>query len=120
AMSLDIDIPYKLGIGLASMMFAYILATPEREGVWILTYAVYGLARLVMPTAILRGIAFRAKVHVLSKGIQVSDTHRLFASKWNILKPLRPFAGIPIVSTTAPGLFHLNPGGARAMLKIEG
>jgi Helicase HerA, central domain len=118
--TMNINMQIRLGVSLTLFVSAYILATPMREGVWIGTYFLYRYARLVMPTAIVRGIPYRAHVKSLRGGIHVSETRPLFASTKRIFKPLQHFAGMPKVSTVAPGVIRVTPGGARAILKVQG
>jgi hypothetical protein len=118
--SLDINIQFRVGVSITLFITAYLLATPMREGIWLGTFFVYRFARRVMPTAIIRGVPYRANVRSLRGGIHVSETRPLFTSKWRIFKSLQYFADIPKVSTVAPGVIRLTPGGARAILKIQG
>ena len=114
------DLTYRLAVAGIILVFGLTLATPTRDGVWIGTHLFYRLAERLMPSAILQGRARRARIKVVGDSIRVSDVRGLYAPRSNRLAFAHHFADVPKVATAAPGLLHLTPGGARAILGVTG
>ena len=114
-----LDVTYRIGIAAAVFMFAFTVALPEREGVWIGTWCAYRALRPLLPTAIVDGAPRRAAVRACESGMAVT----------RIRSPLAAFARLPhiagrtqVPAVTAPecGVIRLHPGGSRAVLLLQG
>ena len=115
----SLDVSYRVGIAITAFMLAFTLAVPEREGVWIGTWCAYRVVRPVLTTAIVGGAPRRARVRTISGGIEVTGVKRPFAP----LARIPGFAAllrVPGVTTVEPGVIRLDPGGARAVLLLDG
>jgi hypothetical protein len=109
----------RLGLATAVMMLGFTLAAPMRDGVWIGTWCLYRLGARFLPTVVLKGHGQRARVRFTSDAMQVSRIRRELV--WpRPLRALRYLSMLPVVSSADAGVVHLTPGGARAILMIEG
>jgi hypothetical protein len=115
-----LPVVYRVGISGFILGLAGIMAVPTQQGVWIGTYYLYQLAPRIMPSAVLRGKAQRAVVHDVDGHVRVTHTRGTYATRNPYLARLNNYAGLPTVTWFGPGLFRLNPGGARAILEVTG
>lgn len=96
------------------------LGLPERQGVWIGTHVAYRHAWRVMPSTVTRGRASRARVRDVHGAVHVTgERPTAVPPKW-VPRRLRTFLVVPMTSTVAPGILHLQPGGDRAVLMLDG
>ena len=109
----------RLGIALAVLMLGFTLAAPMREGIWIGTWFIYSLAKRVMPTAVLDGHGRRARVLLTGSGLEVSRIRPELANPRG-MRCLRYLTRLPKIESADAGIIRLNPGGARAILIVEG
>jgi hypothetical protein len=110
---------YRVGLMLAVMMLGLTFATPTREGLWIGTWWLYRLAHRVMPTAVIGEVNHRARIRKVAGGLHVTEMKQAIACPRR-LRALRFLTQIPSYSTVQPGVVRLTPGGARAILLIDG
>ena len=96
------------------------LGVPTKEGIWVGTYTIYKWSYKVMPSLVIRGQVRRAVVRHNKGTVQISGARPTYRTKVNYLKGLNTYADLPKVSTVAPGIIELTPGGARAILMFEG
>ena len=109
----------RLGLAIAVMMLGFTLAAPTRDGIWIGTWCLYRLARWVLPTAVLDGEGHRAHVRFAGSAMQVTGIRREI--RWRSpMRALRHLTVLPTVNDADAGIVRLNPGGARAILTVEG
>lgn len=114
-----VNVSYRVGIAITAFMCAFAVALPEREGVWIGTWCAYRLVRTLLPTAVVGGIPRRAVVRAVGAGTQVTCVR----APLPILRRIPGLAQVtcvPTLTTVEPGIFRLQPGGARAILLLEG
>jgi len=114
-----VAVTYRVGLVLAAFMLAFTLATPTREGVWIGTWCVYRFAGSVLPTAVISGQPARARVRTVAGAVHVTKVRSDLASRrrYHLLAGV---LSVPTAASIAPGLIRLSPGGARAVLILEG
>ena len=114
-----LNVSYRVGTALTVYMLAFTLAVPEREGVWIGTWCAYRMVRSLVTTAVVGGEPRRARIRMMRGGIEVT----------RVKEPLAPLARVPwlaglvrvpAVTTVESGVIRLDPGGARAVLLLEG
>lgn len=115
----SLDVSYRVGIAITAFMVAFTLAVPEREGIWIGTWCAYRAIRPLLTTAIVDGAPRRARVRTISGGIEVTGIKRPFGPLARIPR-LAALLHVPGVTTVEPGVIHLDPGGARAVLLLDG
>lgn len=115
----SLDVGYRVGIATTTFMLAFTLAVPEREGVWIGTWCVYRALRPLLTTAIVDGAPRRARVRTISGGIEVTGVKRPFSPLARIPR-FAALLRLPGVTTVEPGVIRLDPGGARAVLLLDG
>jgi hypothetical protein len=109
----------RLGLAIAVMMLGFTLAAPTRDGIWIGIWCVYRLACWVLPTAVLDGEGHRARVQFGGSAMQVTRIRREI--RWRSpVRALRHLTVLPVVSDADAGIVRLTPGGARAILTVEG
>lgn len=109
----------RIGLAVAVMMLGFTLAAPMRDGIWIGTWCLYRLADRILPTAVLDGAGRRARVRSSGDAMQV--THIRGELSWRSpLRALRHLTVLPTVSSADAGIVRLSPGGARAILTLEG
>lgn len=111
---------YRLMCALMVLMLAFTLSAPTREGIWMGTWYVYGMMRHIFPSAVIRGEAHRATLRLVGDDVHISKLRPLYNSSRRYLDQLNHFAGVPRITDSAPGLFEISPGGARAILRVEG
>jgi hypothetical protein len=114
-----LNVSYRVGVALTVYMLGFTLAVPEREGVWIGTWCVYRALRPLVTTALVGGAPRRARIRAISGGIEVTRVK----SPPALLAHLPWLAGlirVPAVTAVEPGVIRLDPGGARAVLLLEG
>ena len=104
------------------VVFAFTIALPEREDVWVGTYLLYRLGEGLMPRAVSSGQVVRARVtRVGQDSVSVVEGG----------KPLKSLMGVPLGSYAnlfdlvrsgeiQDSLFELRPGGWQAMVRVEG
>jgi hypothetical protein len=109
----------RLGLAVAILMVGFTLAAPTREGIWIGTWYVYRLARRVLPSVVLDGHGRRARVRLVGDGLEVSRV-RAEIARPRLLGALRHLTGLPTIESADEGIIRLQPGGARALLMLEG
>jgi hypothetical protein len=111
-----LSVSARIGLAVAVLMIGFTLAAPMREGIWIGTWCLYGLARRVMPTAVLEGRGSRARIQLVGGGLEVSHI------RGQLRRPraLRHLTTLPTVETADAGIIRLNPGGSRAVLLVDG
>ena len=109
----------RLGIAVAVLMLGFTLAAPMREGIWIGTWFAYRVARRLMPTAVLDGQGRRARVLLTGAGLEVSRVRPELGNRRGV-RALRHLTRVPQVDNADAGIIRLNPGGARAILMVEG
>src|ERR1700690_1059828 len=68
----ELSVSARIGLAVAVLMIGFTLAAPMREGIWIGTWCLYGLARRVMPTAVLEGRGSRARIQLVGGALEVS------------------------------------------------
>jgi Helicase HerA, central domain len=95
------------------------LGVPERQGVWIGTHLAYRHAWRVLPSLVNRGQPSHALVRLLGDSIRVTRERPAVRSR-RVPRRLRPFTSIPVASTRDTGILHLEPGGHRAVLVLDG
>lgn len=115
----SLDVSYRVGIAITTFMLAFTLAVPEREGIWIGTWSLYMLIRPLLTTAIVGGAPRRARVRTVGGGLEVTGVKQPFTP------PARfpwfaALLRVPAVTTVEPGVIRLEPGGARAVLLLDG
>ncbi len=112
---------WRIFAGILILLLAATLGIPNKEGIWIGTYSLYHWAsRLLMPSAVQRGQAKRAKVRLIGGTVQVTQPRGTYKATNKYLTRLNVFANMPELSTEAPGIINVEPGGARAILLLEG
>jgi hypothetical protein len=114
-----LSVSFRLGLAVAVLMLGFTLAAPTREGIWIGTWHLYRLARRVVPTAVLDGHGRRARVRFVGEGMEVSRVRAEIATP-SPLRALRHVTRLPTVESADAGIIRLNPGGARAVLMVDG
>src|SRR5438105_5694207 len=114
-----VPVSYRLGLVVSFYMLAFTLAVPEREGVWIATWAVYRLAHRKLPCAVIDGSCCRAHLRLVADAVAVTDVRppNRLSRRYSALTRLTM---VPSVSTVEPGVIRLAPGGARAVLLLNG
>ncbi|MGH7686001.1 MAG: VirB4 family type IV secretion system protein [Candidatus Dormibacteria bacterium] len=115
----SVNVSYRIGIAITALMFAFAIALPEREGVWIGTWCAYRRVRPLLPTAVVGGTPRRAIVHAVGEGTQVMRVRAPFGILRRIPR-LAHVTCIPTLTAVEPGIIRLQPGGARAVLLLEG
>lgn len=119
---LAIGLPGMWGAASAGFLLAVAASfgLPEREGVWLGTHLLYGHAWRVLPSTVVRGRQARARVRAVGDSVHLGSERPPAA--WPRLAPrrFRLFTTVPATSTEAAGLLHLEPGGDRAVLVLEG
>lgn len=113
------DVSYRIGLALAVFMSAFIAALPEREGVWIGTWCAYTMLRRFLPTTVVDGAPRRALVRACDTGMAVSRIRPPLAVLARV-PYLTCVTRLPAVTAPEPGVIRLRPGGARAVLLLEG
>ena len=109
----------RLGLAIAVMMLGFTLAAPVRDGIWIGTWCLYRVGGRLLSTAVLDGEGHRARVKSAGNAMHVSRIRSEI--RWRQpLRPLRHLSALPTVSNADAGIVRLNPGGARAILMLEG
>jgi hypothetical protein len=102
------------------VVIGILLAGPEREGVWIVLWAVYrGLGWLV-PQVIQEGRPLRAQVRTVGGAVAVGRVRSLLRPKGRVGRYLDHYVSVPRSSYVEPGVFHLEPGGHRVALWLQG
>jgi Helicase HerA, central domain len=96
------------------------LGLPERQGVWIGTDVAYRHAWRIMPSTVTRGRAARARVRDVHGAVHVTGERPSGPPPRWVPRRLRTFLVVPVTSTNAPGILHLQPGGDRAVLMLDG
>src|ERR1700676_1675438 len=107
------------GLAVAVMMAGFTLAAPMRDGIWIGTWCLYRLGGRVWTTAVLDGTGRRASVQPEGNAMHVSRIRPEIVWR-SPLRALRHLTALPIVCSADAGVVRLNPGGARAILMLEG
>ena len=98
---------------------AYTLSSPTREGLWFGTYFAYKVIGQFLPAVVISGRPQRAQVRLLGNTTQIHNRREPLAVE-RLPKVLHHVAAIPKVTNAVPGIFELKPGGARAILEVEG
>jgi hypothetical protein len=114
-----LSVSSRMGLAIAVLTLGFTLAAPMREGIWIGTWCLYRLARNVVPTTVLDGSGRRARVRLVGGGLEVADVRDQITMS-GPLRALRHLTRLPTVDGADAGVFQLNPGGARAILMVEG
>jgi Helicase HerA, central domain len=114
-----LSVSSRVGLAVSVLMLGFTLAAPTRDGIWIGTWYLYRLARRFVPTAVLDGHGWRARVHFVGDGLEVSRVRAEIAPP-SPLRALRHLTSLPTVESADAGIIRLNPGGARAVLMVEG
>lgn len=114
-----LDVSYRIGVALAVFMGAFSAALPEREGVWIGTWCLYRMLRPLLPTTVVDGSPRRAVVRACDTGMVVSRIRPPLAALERV-PYLTGVVRLPAVTAPEPGVIRLRPGGARAVLLLEG
>ena len=114
-----LSVSARIGLAVAVMMIGFTVAAPMREGIWIGTWCLYGLTRRVMPTAVLEASGRRARIQLVGGGLEVSRIRKQISCPRG-LRALRHVTTLPTVESADAGIIRLNPGGARAVLLVEG
>ena len=110
---------YRVGLAASVLMLAFTIAVPQREGVWIGTWCAYRLLRPLLAVAVVKGSPRRARIREVPGGIEVSRLRGVRPALART-RPLAPLLRVPVVSTVEPGIIRLDPGGARAVLLLDG
>lgn len=113
---------YRIGAVLGLLVLIYLVAAPTHQGIWIGTSWFYRLTSRVLPNVVIDGKAQRAQLRLVGDAIWTSHIRPLFAGKGNrkFLAMLKPFVDIPSIEHVSPGIFRMRPGGARAIVAVEG
>lgn len=114
-----LEVTYRIGCALVTYMLAFTLAMPTREGVWIGTWCTYRIVQRALTTAVVAGAPYRGRVRVVQGAVEVADLKPLLGLTTR-LKSLARLSAVPTVSTVEPGVIRLSPGGARAVLMLDG
>ena len=121
---LSAQLPGMWGPGAALFVFAVgaVLGIPEREGVWVGTYAAYGIASHMLPAAITDGVVSSSGA-VRRAGAAVISRDR--ARRWIMLSRLLTRAcpavvQVPRITAVDAGVITLSTGSHVAVLTVEG
>ncbi|MDQ6856699.1 MAG: DUF87 domain-containing protein [Candidatus Dormibacteraeota bacterium] len=119
---LALRLPGLWGTAVAGFLLA--MATsfglPERQGVWIGTHLMYSQAWRLLPSTVSRGRLGRAHVREVAGSIHVSGERPLASHRRLVPRRWRALLSVPAPSADAIGLLHLDPGGHRGVLVLEG
>ena len=111
---------WRVGLALVVLTVASAIAAPMDQGIWVGTLYIYRYASMVMPNIIAGGSSRRGLVRLVGSAVHISHVKEVSPSKRKLLASLQPLTRIPVPSTAAPGILVLEPGGARAVLCIDG
>ncbi|HET9050770.1 MAG TPA: type IV secretory system conjugative DNA transfer family protein, partial [Candidatus Dormibacteraeota bacterium] len=116
---LHLGLPFGVGLTLASLVAvgAMAVAVPDREGIWIVSYWLGRRAHGVMPNQREGGTWSRGPIDVVERGTVSRAASRPPA---RIRGPLARWVDAPRVVDAADGMLCLDPGGWRAVLRLDG
>jgi len=110
---------YRLAGMFAVYTLAYVASLFDEEGVWKGTTAFYRYVEQWLPQYKSGGIALRARVQALGEVLRVGRSFP--QARWlERVGSVRGFTTVPRMTAVAPGVFHLEPGGARAIVAFDG
>ena len=110
---------YRVGLALTVLILAFGLAMPNREGAWIATWWLYRRCHSWLPTAIVTGVEQRARIDAVSGALRATRL-RPPVQLLSRAPALRSALRVPAAESDGTGILRLDPGGARAVMVLEG
>ncbi|MHB8717990.1 MAG: VirB4 family type IV secretion system protein [Candidatus Dormibacteria bacterium] len=120
---LGADLPGLWGPGAAAFLLAVgaVLGLPEREGVWVGTHAIYGLAQRILPSVIRDGVVGRGVVAPLGDAVVAEGdvAAGAWVGRW-LVRCRRGALDVPRIVGVDAGVVSVGTGTHVAMLAVEG
>jgi len=105
----------RLGVAGAIVSLALVLAVPTRQGIWLVTFWAYRAAAPLLCSQLHGGTPARGAVRMLEEGVATSVPRPALRLRGRLHRHF----GVQRLAETAHGLFAIEPGGWRAVVRLE-
>ena len=108
----------KLSLLTSLLVLGFAVGSPEREGLWIITWLVYRLARRGLPTVVASGVHRSARVRAVGEATEIAKVRSPLLSH-QLVRALVRMTEQPTLRESGDGIISLDPGGSRAVLLVQ-